>query len=97
MRNLKLLYEILWVEIKDKPRVYSLQREANVLFLNDEICKEEYNELNKSLYKDWDGFMLLSNTKNRKHFVKKMIHKLGVCPWLGINDNISNCESPKIK
>lgn len=70
------LYKLLWEQIKDKPRVYSLQRESNVMYINDEISRQEMQILDDSLYEDWSKTYLFSNTKNRKAFVQRMIKEL---------------------
>lgn len=75
MRNLNQLYILLLDVIKDKDYVNSLDIEANVIFINDEITKEEYQLLSDDIHNNWQGNILLSNTENRKNFVKGMIAK----------------------
>jgi len=76
MRTLKELYELLWEQIKDKPRVYSLNREVNVLFLGDDITKEEYWFFDETVRKEFLDSWLYSNTENRKQFVQRRIKEL---------------------
>ena len=72
-RSLNTLYKLLWEQIKDKPRIYSLNREINLLFLGDDITKEEYWYFDKIVIESFKDSFLYSNTTNRKEFVKRMI------------------------
>lgn len=76
MRTLKDLYKLLWEQIKDKTRLYSLNREINVLFLGDDITKEEYWYFDKIVRKEFLDSWLHGNTATRKEFVQRRIKEL---------------------
>lgn len=75
-KSLLDLYKLLWEQIKDKPRIYSLIRECHVLRIANKITNDEYWIIDENIRIEYFNRCLKNNTEFRKEFVQRMIKEL---------------------